>query len=160
MSPGAATGTVYKVHCMFTKPFLNLSNFSHAIYLLFIFKVCGTEPLDAAAHLKLLGESLSVIGGRLKNIEGNNNNYLAGGAVSLTKTTFFQARLQYLGPSPCYWTLSSAPWAPWCASPSRCPSWTSFRRRSSTRSSTMWPMSCPGCNCRVRRAYRQSLRAF
>jgi len=29
-------------------------------------QVVGTGPLDAAAHLKLLGESLSVIGARLQ----------------------------------------------------------------------------------------------
>jgi len=29
-------------------------------------QVAGTGPLDAAAHLKLLGESLSVIGARLQ----------------------------------------------------------------------------------------------
>lgn len=31
-----------------------------------IVQVVGTGPLDAAAHLKLLGESLSVIGARLQ----------------------------------------------------------------------------------------------
>lgn len=35
-----------------------------------MFKVNGTEPLDCAAHLKLLGESLSVIGKRLTEHEG------------------------------------------------------------------------------------------
>ena len=30
----------------------------------------GTEPLDCAAHLKLLGESLSIIGERLTEHEG------------------------------------------------------------------------------------------
>jgi len=35
-----------------------------------LFKVVGTEPLDCAAHLKLLGESLSVIGERLTEHEG------------------------------------------------------------------------------------------
>lgn len=33
------------------------------------FKVTGTSPLDAAAHLKLLGESLTIIGSRLKEHE-------------------------------------------------------------------------------------------
>lgn len=33
------------------------------------FKVTGTTPLDAAAHLKLLGESLTIIGSRLKEHE-------------------------------------------------------------------------------------------
>lgn len=33
------------------------------------FKVTGTAPLDAAAHLKLLGESLTIIGSRLKEHE-------------------------------------------------------------------------------------------
>ena len=34
------------------------------------YKVTGTEPLDCAAHLKLLGESLSIIGARLTEHEG------------------------------------------------------------------------------------------
>ncbi len=33
-------------------------------------QVVGTDPLDAAAHLKLLGESLTVIGERLTEHEG------------------------------------------------------------------------------------------
>ena len=35
-----------------------------------VYKVTGIEPLDCAAHLKLLGESLSVIGSRLKERDG------------------------------------------------------------------------------------------
>lgn len=35
-----------------------------------LYKVTGTEPIDAAAHLKLLGESLSVIGQRLTDNQG------------------------------------------------------------------------------------------
>ena len=35
-----------------------------------VFRVTGTEPLDCAAHLKLLGESLSVIGQRLRERDG------------------------------------------------------------------------------------------
>lgn len=35
-----------------------------------LYKVTGTEPIDAAAHLKLLGESLSTIGERLCEHEG------------------------------------------------------------------------------------------
>lgn len=35
-----------------------------------MYKVTGTEPIDAAAHLKLLGESLSTIGERLCEHEG------------------------------------------------------------------------------------------
>ena len=31
-----------------------------------VFQVPGTAPVDAAAHLKLLGESLSIIGARLQ----------------------------------------------------------------------------------------------
>lgn len=34
------------------------------------FKVTGLEPIDVAAHLKLLGDSLSIIGERLKEHEG------------------------------------------------------------------------------------------
>lgn len=35
-----------------------------------VFRVTGSEPLDCAAHLKLLGESLSVIGTRLRERDG------------------------------------------------------------------------------------------
>lgn len=35
-----------------------------------LFKVVGTDPLDSAAHLKLLGESLTVIGERLTDHDG------------------------------------------------------------------------------------------
>ena len=35
-----------------------------------LYKVTGTDPLDAAAHLKLLGESLNVIGQRLTEHDG------------------------------------------------------------------------------------------
>jgi hypothetical protein len=34
--------------------------------------VTGIEPIDAAAHLKLLGESLSVIGQRLTEHKGKD----------------------------------------------------------------------------------------
>lgn len=34
------------------------------------FKVTGTQPIDVAAHLALLGESLTLIGKRLKEHEG------------------------------------------------------------------------------------------
>jgi len=34
-----------------------------------LYKVIGTQPVDVAAHLKLLGESLSIIGERLKEHE-------------------------------------------------------------------------------------------
>ena len=37
-----------------------------------VYKVTGIEPLDCAAHLKLLGESLSVIGSRLKERDGKS----------------------------------------------------------------------------------------
>ena len=36
------------------------------------YKVTGIEPIDAAAHLKLLGESLSVIGQRLTEHKGKH----------------------------------------------------------------------------------------
>ena len=35
-----------------------------------MYKVTGTQPIDIAAHLTLLGESLTVIGKRLKEHEG------------------------------------------------------------------------------------------
>jgi high mobility group protein 2-like 1 len=34
-----------------------------------LYKVVGTQPVDVAAHLKLLGESLTTIGKRLKEHE-------------------------------------------------------------------------------------------
>jgi hypothetical protein len=34
-----------------------------------LYKVIGTQPVDVAAHLKLLGESLTIIGERLKEHE-------------------------------------------------------------------------------------------
>ena len=38
------------------------------------FQSVGTDPIDAAAHLRLLGESLSVIGGRLRGHRGQVRN--------------------------------------------------------------------------------------
>lgn len=35
-----------------------------------LYKVTGTQPIDIAAHLTLLGESLTIIGKRLKEHEG------------------------------------------------------------------------------------------
>jgi len=35
-----------------------------------MYKVTGTGPMDVAAHFALLGESLSIIGERLKDVEG------------------------------------------------------------------------------------------
>lgn len=35
-----------------------------------VYKIVGTQAVDVAAHLKLLGESLSIIGERLKEHEG------------------------------------------------------------------------------------------
>jgi high mobility group protein 2-like 1 len=35
-----------------------------------MYKVTGTQPIDIAAHLTLLGESLTIIGKRLKEHEG------------------------------------------------------------------------------------------
>ena len=40
------------------------------LQILLNFQLVGTQPLDTAAHLKLLGESLSVIGERLTEHEG------------------------------------------------------------------------------------------
>lgn len=42
-------------------------------------QVIGTDPLDCAAHLKLLGESLSVIGERLTEHQGEKNTRFKGG---------------------------------------------------------------------------------
>lgn len=37
---------------------------------MYMYKVSGTTPVDAAAHLKLLGESLTIIGARLQEHQG------------------------------------------------------------------------------------------
>lgn len=34
-----------------------------------LYKVVGTQPIDVSAHLRLLGESLTIIGERLKEHE-------------------------------------------------------------------------------------------
>lgn len=34
-----------------------------------MYKVVGTQPIDVSAHLRLLGESLTIIGERLKEHE-------------------------------------------------------------------------------------------
>jgi hypothetical protein len=49
----------------------NGSVISKNIFEHFQFQLVGTQPLDTAAHLKLLGESLSVIGERLTEHEGS-----------------------------------------------------------------------------------------
>lgn len=41
-----------------------------------IYKVTGIKPIDVAAHLKLLGESLTIIGERLKEHEVRASIYL------------------------------------------------------------------------------------
>lgn len=40
-----------------------------------MYKVNGIKPIDVAAHLKLLGESLSIIGERLKEHEVGDKKY-------------------------------------------------------------------------------------
>ncbi|XP_043268076.1 HMG box-containing protein 4-like isoform X2 [Venturia canescens] len=59
-----------------------------------IYKVVGTEPVDVAAHLKLLGESLTIIGERLKEHEGQI-------AVSGSVSVLLDSLLCALGPLTC-----------------------------------------------------------
>lgn len=59
-----------------------------------LYKVVGTQPVDVAAHLKLLGESLSIIGERLKEHEGQI-------AVSGSLSVLLDSLLCALGPLLC-----------------------------------------------------------
>ncbi|KAE8749785.1 hypothetical protein FOCC_FOCC003524 [Frankliniella occidentalis] len=59
-----------------------------------MYKVVGTQPVDVAAHLKLLGESLSIIGERLKEHEGQI-------AVSGSLSVLLDSLLCVLGPLLC-----------------------------------------------------------
>ena len=58
------------------------------------YKVTGIEPIDAAAHLKLLGESLSVIGQRLTEHKGQI-------AVSGSLSVLLDSLLCAMGPLVC-----------------------------------------------------------
>ncbi|XP_045473777.1 HMG domain-containing protein 4 isoform X1 [Harmonia axyridis] len=58
------------------------------------FKVSGIKPIDVAAHLKLLGESLTIIGERLKEHEGQI-------AVSGSLSVLLDSCLCALGPLIC-----------------------------------------------------------
>ena len=58
------------------------------------YRVTGTEPIDAAAHLKLLGESLSVIGQRLSGSVGSI-------AVSGSLSVLLDSLLCAMGPLVC-----------------------------------------------------------
>ncbi|XP_047001343.1 HMG box-containing protein 4 [Schistocerca americana] len=59
-----------------------------------LYKVVGTQPVDVAAHLKLLGESLGIIGERLKEHEGQI-------AVSGSLSVLLDSLLCALGPLIC-----------------------------------------------------------
>lgn len=59
-----------------------------------IYKVTGTQPIDVAAHLELLGESLRIIGERLKEHEGQI-------AVSGSLSVLLDSLLCALGPLMC-----------------------------------------------------------
>ncbi|XP_014300511.1 HMG box-containing protein 4 isoform X2 [Microplitis demolitor] len=59
-----------------------------------MYKVVGTQPVDVAAHLKLLGESLTIIGERLKEHEGQI-------AVSGSLSVLLDSLLCALGPLVC-----------------------------------------------------------
>nr|CAD7462376.1 unnamed protein product [Timema tahoe] len=59
-----------------------------------LYKVVGTQPVDVAAHLKLLGESLSIIGERLKEHDGQ---IAVSGSISVLLDSFLCA----VGPLIC-----------------------------------------------------------
>ncbi|XP_011310542.1 HMG box-containing protein 4 [Fopius arisanus] len=59
-----------------------------------MYKVIGTQPVDVAAHLKLLGESLTIIGERLKEHDGQI-------AVSGSLSVLLDSLLCALGPLMC-----------------------------------------------------------
>ncbi|XP_015521679.1 HMG box-containing protein 4 isoform X2 [Neodiprion pinetum] len=59
-----------------------------------MYKVIGMQPVDVAAHLKLLGESLTIIGERLKEHEGQI-------AVSGSLSVLLDSLLCALGPLIC-----------------------------------------------------------
>ncbi|XP_032683187.1 HMG box-containing protein 4 isoform X3 [Odontomachus brunneus] len=59
-----------------------------------MYKVTGTQPIDVAAHLKLLGESLTIIGERLKEHDGQI-------AVSGSLSVLLDSLLCALGPLVC-----------------------------------------------------------
>ncbi|XP_025159262.1 HMG box-containing protein 4 isoform X3 [Harpegnathos saltator] len=59
-----------------------------------MYKVIGTQPIDVAAHLKLLGESLTIIGERLKEHDGQI-------AVSGSLSVLLDSLLCALGPLVC-----------------------------------------------------------
>uniref|UniRef100_A0A1B6FN91 HMG box domain-containing protein n=1 Tax=Cuerna arida TaxID=1464854 RepID=A0A1B6FN91_9HEMI len=59
-----------------------------------MYKVVGTQPIDVSAHLRLLGESLSIIGERLKEHEGQI-------AVSGSLSVLLDSLLCALGPLLC-----------------------------------------------------------
>ncbi|KAG1661837.1 HMG domain-containing protein 4 [Nymphon striatum] len=62
--------------------------------LLPVYKVTGSEPIDVAAHMKLLGESLAIIGQRLTENEGQI-------AVSGSLSVLLDSTLCALGPLLC-----------------------------------------------------------
>ncbi|XP_018916800.1 uncharacterized protein [Bemisia tabaci] len=59
-----------------------------------LYKVVGTQPIDLAAHLRLLGESLNIIGERLKEHEGQI-------AVSGSYSVLLDSLICALGPLMC-----------------------------------------------------------
>ncbi|XP_011339550.1 HMG box-containing protein 4 isoform X2 [Ooceraea biroi] len=59
-----------------------------------MYKIVGTQPIDVAAHLKLLGESLTIIGERLKEHDGQI-------AVSGSLSVLMDSLLCALGPLIC-----------------------------------------------------------
>lgn len=59
-----------------------------------VYKVTGVEPIDVAAHLKLLGESLELIGSRITEHEGQI-------AVQGSLSVLLDSMICALGPLTC-----------------------------------------------------------
>ncbi|XP_034935019.1 HMG box-containing protein 4 isoform X2 [Chelonus insularis] len=90
-------GTTAVVENSPTSPTLNRSGkdlINEPVIGVGMFKVIGTQPVDVAAHLKLLGESLTIIGERLKEHEGQI-------AVSGSLSVLLDSLLCALGPLMC-----------------------------------------------------------
>lgn len=65
-----------------------------------MYRINGIKPIDVAAHLKLLGESLSIIGERLKEHEVKYDQ-----AAWMVEVCFV---VRFVGPDSCFWKSFSA----------------------------------------------------
>lgn len=70
-------------------------------------KASGTAPVDVAAHLKLLGDSLILIGQRLKEHEVCYKNLIDFGTANLF-SYIFRDKLQFREVYRYYWTVYCA----------------------------------------------------